>query len=55
MPGFFFLHAKTNANLEAVLRIVEQSLPIDRCDLALMLIAGRVAMKRDDMAAAYEQ
>jgi tetratricopeptide (TPR) repeat protein len=52
---FLFLRSKSNENLETVLRIVNQGLAVHRCEPTLLLIAGRIAMKQDDMAMAYQQ
>jgi tetratricopeptide (TPR) repeat protein len=52
---FLFLRSKSADTLDAVSRIVTQGLTVHRCDPTLLLIAGRVAMKQDDMAKAYQQ
>jgi tetratricopeptide (TPR) repeat protein len=52
---FLFLRSKSSETLQAVLRIVNQGLSLHPCEPTLLLIAGRIAMKQDDMALAYQQ
>jgi tetratricopeptide (TPR) repeat protein len=52
---FMFLRAKSQDNLQAITRIVNQGLATHPCDPTLLLIGARIAMKQDDMALAYQQ
>jgi tetratricopeptide (TPR) repeat protein len=50
-----FLRAKSAEEFAAVSRIVDQGLRVHPCNPALLLIAGRIAMKQGDIVAVYQQ
>jgi tetratricopeptide (TPR) repeat protein len=52
---FLFLRSKSDESLGTVSRIVNQGLTAHQCEPTLLLIAGRIAMKQDDVAMAYQQ
>jgi tetratricopeptide (TPR) repeat protein len=52
---FMFLRAKCADDFAGVARIVAQGLQVHPWNPTLLLIAGRISMKQDDIVAAYQQ
>jgi tetratricopeptide (TPR) repeat protein len=51
---FLFLRSKVADDFANISRIVAQGLRVHPCDPTLLLIAGRLSVRQDDMAGAYQ-